>query len=72
MVLLLAEAGVRMRGQSKPFAFASEQVLPHAARLLGYKATYPEYTSGPAAQQETNAQAPASGSAPPSERREEL
>lgn len=35
MVLLLHDAGARLRGAAAPFAFASERVLPHVARALG-------------------------------------
>ncbi|KAI8475633.1 MAG: hypothetical protein J3K34DRAFT_390620 [Monoraphidium minutum] len=47
MVLLLSDAGIQMRGVSKIFAFASEKVLPHVARVMGYKSTYPQYASPP-------------------------
>jgi hypothetical protein len=45
MVLLQHDAGVRVHGSKALFSFASEKVLPHFARALGFKSAYPEYAS---------------------------
>jgi hypothetical protein len=36
---------VKLRGGNPLFAVASEKLLPHAARALGFKSAYPEYSS---------------------------
>ena len=53
MLAVTHGAGVKIHGFPWLLDFLSDHVLPHYARLLGFRPAYPEYSSGVATAKDT-------------------